>query len=182
MSAVVSTEEEFEIVPTIDISKAFKALGNEGQLDVVVLLKAGPMLVNDLVAALNKPQPTVSKYLKVLKEAQLVESETFGVNREYSLVQSSFEDIDALLGALSGSRPSRVVIDEDGEVLIDESDESFESFELDSKYTPSAGIQMIPFKNWDAEIEETVASVRRPSDSEPEPAPAKRGFLKRLFS
>ena len=56
----------------ISIHEPFKALGEPGRLRVVVLLLKGELCVCDLTAALELPQPTISRYMATLKAAGLV--------------------------------------------------------------------------------------------------------------
>jgi len=48
------------------------ALAEPTRLRILNCLAAAPLFVSDLQAVLDVPQPTVSRHLKVLKEAQLV--------------------------------------------------------------------------------------------------------------
>lgn len=42
------------------------------RLRILNCLAAGPLFVSDLIAVLDLPQPTVSRHLKVLRDAQVV--------------------------------------------------------------------------------------------------------------
>ena len=48
------------------------ALGDPTRLRIVNCLAAAPLFVSDLQAVLDVPQPTVSRHLKILREADLV--------------------------------------------------------------------------------------------------------------
>jgi DNA-binding transcriptional ArsR family regulator len=53
--------------------------------------------VGSLVNALNLPQPTVSKHLRVLREAGVVTSSVHGPRRVYSLAARPLSDVHAWL-------------------------------------------------------------------------------------
>lgn len=61
---------------------------------VELLSEADELSVSDLVASVEASQPTVSKHLKVLRDAGVVQTRADGQRRLYSLVP------DSLLGAL----------------------------------------------------------------------------------
>lgn len=48
------------------------ALGEPTRLRIVNCLAAAPLFVSDLQAVLSIPQPTVSRHLRILREADLV--------------------------------------------------------------------------------------------------------------
>jgi DNA-binding transcriptional ArsR family regulator len=62
-----------------------KALGEENRLQLVRLLLAGPMGVNQLAAASGLSQYNTSKHLRTLREAGLVEHQKVGQMRLYHL-------------------------------------------------------------------------------------------------
>ncbi|MFN0149921.1 MAG: ArsR/SmtB family transcription factor [bacterium] len=64
-------------------AKAFKALGDSGRLRLFEILLDGPRHVSELVAALAISQPHVSKHLRILKDAGLVEDNRHGRWVEY---------------------------------------------------------------------------------------------------
>jgi ArsR family transcriptional regulator len=59
-------------------SKLFKALGDPNRLRIVALLSQAELCVCHIEAALELPQPTVSRHLAVLRNAGVVESERQG--------------------------------------------------------------------------------------------------------
>lgn len=61
------------------------ALGDTTRIMMLYLLAEKPMCVNEISEALNIPQPTASRHLKVLRERDLVNTERQGTNVEYSL-------------------------------------------------------------------------------------------------
>lgn len=68
-----------------------KALGEESRLRIVRMLLKGRRSVNELADELDISQYNVSKHLRVLREAGLVEQEKHGQQRLYALA-SEFSD------------------------------------------------------------------------------------------
>jgi DNA-binding transcriptional ArsR family regulator len=64
---------------------AFNAVAEPRRRQILDLLAGGERPVNDLVAALDLPQPQVSKHLRVLREVGLVEVRDEGRQRMYTL-------------------------------------------------------------------------------------------------
>jgi DNA-binding transcriptional ArsR family regulator len=64
---------------------AFNAVAEPRRRQILDLLAGGERPVNDLVEALDVPQPQVSKHLRVLREVGLVEVRDEGRQRMYSL-------------------------------------------------------------------------------------------------
>lgn len=62
-----------------------KALGEESRLRIIRMLLVKPRCVNDLATELDITQYNVSKHLRVLREAGLIEQEKMGQQRLYSL-------------------------------------------------------------------------------------------------
>jgi DNA-binding transcriptional ArsR family regulator len=54
-------------------SDAFNAVAEPRRRDILSFLVTGERAVNDIVAGLNLPQPSVSKHLRVLLEVGLVD-------------------------------------------------------------------------------------------------------------
>ncbi|MGE5183176.1 MAG: ArsR/SmtB family transcription factor [Acidobacteriota bacterium] len=65
--------------------ETFSALAEPNRLRIVELLRAGPRAVNDIGERLDLAQPQVSKHLRVLKEAGLVEVQPRAQQRLYEL-------------------------------------------------------------------------------------------------
>jgi len=58
--------------PTIATLDVLAALGEATRLRIVNCLAAAPLFVSELQAVLDVPQPTVSRHLRVLRDAGLV--------------------------------------------------------------------------------------------------------------
>ena len=65
--------------------ETFAALAEPNRFRIVELLRAGPRTVNEIGDRLDLNQPQVSKHLRVLKEAGLVEVEPRAQQRGYEL-------------------------------------------------------------------------------------------------
>jgi DNA-binding transcriptional ArsR family regulator len=67
------------------MSTSFAALAEPNRFRIVELLRTGPRPVNDIADRLRLNQPQVSKHLRVLKEAGLVDVEVRAQQRLYEL-------------------------------------------------------------------------------------------------
>ena|ERR1700733_8579487 len=65
--------------------ETFAALAEPNRLRIVELLRAGARPVGEIVERLNLQQPQVSKHLRVLKDAGLVDVEVRAQQRVYEL-------------------------------------------------------------------------------------------------
>lgn len=75
--------------------------------------KAREISVSEIVARLELSQPTVSKHLKVLREAELVTVREEGQHRYYSLEYTPLESVeDWLLPFLTAEDEAEAAIDE----------------------------------------------------------------------
>jgi DNA-binding transcriptional ArsR family regulator len=76
---------------------AYAALAEPSRRRILDLLRDGERSVNDLVARLKLSQPGVSKHLRVLREAGLVEVRPEGRRRWYALRAEPLSEVDAWL-------------------------------------------------------------------------------------
>jgi len=74
---------------------ALKALGEETRLRILRLLFKEPLSVNEISERLDVSQYNVSKHLRIMREAGLLEVEKDGKQRLYSVV----EDLKAQVAA-----------------------------------------------------------------------------------
>lgn len=79
------------------MAHAFEVLAEPRRREILDLLRDGERLVGDLVDRLELAQPTVSKHLKVLKGAGLVEVRQDAQRRWYRLRPAPLAEIDAWL-------------------------------------------------------------------------------------
>ena len=67
------------------VTETFAALAEPNRFRIVELLRSGPRPVNDIGQRLQLNQPQVSKHLRVLKEAGLVDVQPRAQQRLYEL-------------------------------------------------------------------------------------------------
>jgi len=78
-----------------DIQKnadTIKALADPTRLKIIYLLKHGELCVCEIMTALDKPQPTISHHLNLLKNAGLLKWRKEGVWIHYRLSNSNVVD------------------------------------------------------------------------------------------
>jgi DNA-binding transcriptional ArsR family regulator len=73
--------------------ETFAALAEPNRFRIVELLRGGPRPVNDIGERLRLNQPQVSKHLRVLKQAGLVQVQARAQQRVYELRAQSLRDI-----------------------------------------------------------------------------------------
>jgi DNA-binding transcriptional ArsR family regulator len=79
--------------------QTFRALSENTRLDIVKLLIEKPMSVSEIVHILHVGQPQVSKQLKILRIAGLVEVYPKAQQRIYQLISKPFREIDMWLNS-----------------------------------------------------------------------------------
>lgn len=79
------------------MASTFEVLAEPRRREILDLLRDGERLVGDLVERLELAQPTVSKHLKVLKGAGLVDVRQDAQRRWYRLRPAPLAEIDAWL-------------------------------------------------------------------------------------
>jgi DNA-binding transcriptional ArsR family regulator len=79
------------------MASTFAVLADPSRREILDLLRSGERPVNDLVGVLDLTQPTVSKHLKVLREAGLVEVRVDAQRRWYRLNPRPLAEIDEWL-------------------------------------------------------------------------------------
>ncbi|NKB33870.1 MAG: metalloregulator ArsR/SmtB family transcription factor [Pseudomonadales bacterium] len=75
-------------------STAFTILGEPTRLRILSELRDEELHVGELVAKLDCTQPTISKHLKVLRDAGFVECRVDAQRRVYHLKQQPFKSLD----------------------------------------------------------------------------------------
>src|SRR5213595_1123593 len=79
------------------MQSTLSALAEPNRLLIVELLRRKPRAVGEIVAQLGLRQPQVSKHLRVLSDAGLVEVRAVAQQRIYSLRAEPFKELDAWL-------------------------------------------------------------------------------------
>ena len=67
------------------MNKTFKALSDPTRREILKLLSEGDMAANEIVQHFNMSQPSISKHLEILKQAELVTAEKKGQFVIYSI-------------------------------------------------------------------------------------------------
>jgi DNA-binding transcriptional ArsR family regulator len=75
----------------------FSALAEPNRLQIVQLLRRKPLPVGEIAARLDLRQPQVSKHLRVLSDAGLVEVRPVAQQRIYGLRAQPLKELDAWL-------------------------------------------------------------------------------------
>ncbi|MDQ2911727.1 MAG: metalloregulator ArsR/SmtB family transcription factor [Chloroflexota bacterium] len=84
------------------------ALAEPNRLQIVELLRRKPHAVGEIVARLGLRQPQVSKHLRVLSEAGLVEVRAVAQQRIYSLRAEPFKELEVWLERYRGTIEDRL--------------------------------------------------------------------------
>ena len=79
------------------MQEILSALAEPNRLQIVELLRRKPLPVGEIVERLRLRQPQVSKHLRVLSDAGLVEAHPVAQQRIYSLRAQPLKDLDAWL-------------------------------------------------------------------------------------
>ncbi|MFX3635966.1 MAG: ArsR/SmtB family transcription factor [Candidatus Pristimantibacillus sp.] len=79
----------------------FSALAEPNRFRIVELLQFGPLTVGEVGERLQMRQPQVSKHLRVLLDAGIVEVNADANRRIYNLGREPFKEIDDWLKAIS---------------------------------------------------------------------------------
>src|SRR5215468_6276787 len=77
--------------------KAFAALADPTRAEIVARLAQRERSVNEIVELFHISQPSISKHLRILREAGLVSVEASGRVRRYRLEVGPLREIDAWL-------------------------------------------------------------------------------------
>jgi DNA-binding transcriptional ArsR family regulator len=99
-----------------DVHAILDALGDHTRRDIVEQLQAGPLSVGRLAAALPVGRPAVSKHLRVLEGAGLVEHRSVGTRNLYALAPGGLATLqvwlaqtwDSTLGAFAARVAEKV--------------------------------------------------------------------------
>jgi len=79
------------------VESAFEIIAEPNRRAILSLLVASQQSVGEIERQLRMPQPTVSKHLRVLREAGFVESTVDAQRRLYRLRPEPFQAVDAWL-------------------------------------------------------------------------------------
>jgi len=79
------------------VESAFEILAEPNRRAILALLASSQLSVGEIERRLRMPQPTVSKHLRVLREAGFVESTVDAQRRLYRLKPAALQEVDAWL-------------------------------------------------------------------------------------
>gem|GEM_PF-256176 len=79
---------------TITMKTLWAALMEPNRLHIVELLRDGPLAVGEITERLGLQQPQVSKHLKILSEAAIVEVQPQANRRIYQLRREPFQELE----------------------------------------------------------------------------------------
>ncbi len=79
------------------VESAFEIIAEPNRRAILGLLVLSQQSVGEIERQLDMPQPTVSKHLRVLREAGFVESTVDAQRRLYRLKPEPFQEVDAWL-------------------------------------------------------------------------------------
>lgn len=83
-----------------ELTKLFRALGDETRVRIVALLSHGELCVCHIEQALGLSQPNVSRQLGILRAAGIVEGRRDGSWMYYALAAQDHDSVQAMLGQL----------------------------------------------------------------------------------
>ncbi len=81
-------------------AQLLKALAHPRRLEIIHLLKEGPVMVCDMQKMLGLPQANLSQHLKVLRAAGAVSQVRHGKHREYHLAHPNFAQASQAIRAV----------------------------------------------------------------------------------
>jgi DNA-binding transcriptional ArsR family regulator len=79
------------------VESVFEIIAEPNRRAILSVLVSSQQLVGEIELQLRMPQPTVSKYLRVLREGGFVESTADAQRRLYRLKPEPFQEVDAWL-------------------------------------------------------------------------------------
>ncbi|MBD1382237.1 ArsR/SmtB family transcription factor [Metabacillus arenae] len=79
------------------MEKILSALAEPNRLHIIELLRDGPRTVGEIADQLRLRQPQVSKHLRILSDAELVEVQPIANRRIYKLRPQPFIELDGWL-------------------------------------------------------------------------------------
>ena len=79
------------------VDTVFEVIAEPNRRAIISLLVSSPLSVGDIERELRMSQPTVSKHLRVLRDAGFVEAKVYAQRRLYRLRPEPLQEIDAWL-------------------------------------------------------------------------------------
>jgi DNA-binding transcriptional ArsR family regulator len=88
-------------------SAAFDALADGNRREILAMLRHGDRAVHEIADALPISRPAVSRHLRLLKEAGLVDEESVGTRHLYRLRDEGVEAVRRYLESVWGEAATR---------------------------------------------------------------------------
>jgi len=88
----------------------FAVIAESTRREILMALRDGDKAVGELVQELEASQPTISKHLKVLREADLVSMRAQGQKRYYALNPGPLAGVASWLGTFDGVAPAEPAV------------------------------------------------------------------------
>ncbi len=85
----------YDNVYILSMESVFTVLAEPSRRAILTLLASGERSVGDLGSALNLSQPSVSKHLRVLRDAGFVEATIDAQRRVYRILPQPLQEVDA---------------------------------------------------------------------------------------
>ncbi len=89
------------------MDKILRAISEPSRLQIIELLRSGPLSVGEISEKLAMKQPLVSKHLKVLNDCEIVKIRPVANRRVYQLRSEPFREIDVWVQSFSNLWESR---------------------------------------------------------------------------
>jgi DNA-binding transcriptional ArsR family regulator len=86
----------------------FQALGDPTRLRILEAMKSGECAVGEIVERMDIRQSGVSRHLRILTEAGIVQARRDGQRRLYSLRREGFDQIEAWVAGYRGHWEARL--------------------------------------------------------------------------
>jgi DNA-binding transcriptional ArsR family regulator len=86
---------------------AFDALSDANRREILSMLRQGDRAVHEIARDLPISRPAVSRHLRLLKEAGLVEEEAVGTSHRFRLKEEGIEAVRRYLEAVWGAASTR---------------------------------------------------------------------------
>lgn len=87
-----------------DLSTVADAIADPVRREILMMLRHTSLTAGDIAARFDISRPAISRHLRVLREAGLVQDQQIGRHRRYSLVRSRLGDLTAWLSQFDAQR------------------------------------------------------------------------------
>ena len=84
-------------IETVTANDVFQAFSHDARLEIFILLSKQELCVGDIVDAVDRPQPSVSQYIKALYTAGLLEKRKEASRIYYYVPEDTYTNIDRIM-------------------------------------------------------------------------------------